>query len=134
MVDSLTLASTVIAGLAPFLTAAGTAAAKKAGESLYLALEKYFKKQSDSDGQKALDNARSDPEVYVSTLTKFLERRAKADEKFRQWLVEQLQSTAPKAIRASGESTVVSGNKNVVATGGSIAIGGDVSDSKIRVG
>jgi hypothetical protein len=123
--EPLTLAKAALAALGPYLTAAGTAAAQKAGEAIYRALEKRFGKRQDVDGQRVLDNARHDPEVYNTALLKFLERQAEADEEFRQWLTEQLQTTAPEAVKQN--IVDIDGNENVVAIDGSMAVGRDLS-------
>ena len=97
------IATTAVALLAPYLTKAGEAAAKKAGEAawkkveaLYQAIERKFVADKDDDAQKTLQHLEDQPkdDGCQAALASVLAAKAAADPEFAQDLARLVHGAA----------------------------------------
>jgi len=114
----------------------GPTALEKAKEMFGMALDKLRK---DPKGEVIAEGYESDPETYAKPMEKELAKAITADAEFAaalKKLMAEYEAEAKKYAEAHGTtytatagdgSTIVQGNDNVVATGGSFANKGDVS-------
>ena len=133
--DPVTIATAAVAFLSPYLLEGGKAAAKKAGESLWAALERRFKdKPVPETALKDLQADPKDPDNQAA-LRKELKKALTADADFMAAvtrLLEQAQSEAAAAgqhISLTGSGAIAVGNGAVAAGAGGVAVGGDVKGS-----
>lgn len=153
--DPISIATAVVAVLAPYLAEGGKAAAQKAGAALVAALERRFTAKPAL--REAVDDLRAtphDPDAQAA-LRQQLKKALAADPQLMAELAKWLEPAAPASYHAelrgsgaiaqgqgataAGAGAVVGGQINApVATGeGSIAASGDVviaKDSTVQVG
>ena len=130
--DPATIATTVVAFLAPYLAEGGRAVAKKAGEALVGALERRFKGQPVP--QTALDDFKADPQDgdNQGALRKELKKALAADDEFLAelaQLLEQAQAEAPAPTyhaEVHGSGAVAQGPGAAAAGAGGFVVSGDV--------
>ena len=133
--DPVTIATAAVAFLSPYLLEGGKAAAKKAGESLWAALERRFKDKPVPE--TALKDLQADPQDpdNQAALRKELKKALTTDADFMAAvtrLLEQAEAEAAAAgqqISLTGSGAIAVGNGAVAAGAGGVAVGGDVKGS-----
>lgn len=136
--DPVTIASAVVAFLAPYLAEGGKALAKKAGETLWNALERRLR---GTPAEKTLDGLRENPQDkrIQGALEWQLEEVLKADREFLAalaHLLEEAQKEAPAVYQATlqGSGAIAQGQGAVAAGERGVAIGGDAKGNIIITG
>ena len=130
--DPVTIATTTVAFLSPYLAEGAKAAAKKAGEALMAALERRFKEKPAA--QEALDDVKQNPqnEDFQAALRVQLQKALKANETFQAELaelLEQAQAETPATatqVTVNGSGAAVVGDGAAVAGERGVAVSGDV--------
>lgn len=135
--DPATIATTAVAFLSPYLVEGGKVVAKKAGESLWAALERRFKDKPVPE--TALKDLKADPQDpdNQAALRKELKKALTADADFLAAvgkLLEQAEAEAAAAgqqISLTGSGAIAVGDGAVAAGERGVAIGGDAHGSII---
>ena len=132
--DPITVATGVLTVLTPFLVEGGKAAARKAGEALWAALEKRFK--GNPAAETALVDLKATPEDAdnQAALRKEIRKLAEADAAFKAELEKLLAAAEAEApgsvhIEVRNGAVAVGAGAQAVGKGGVIvggSVGGDV--------
>ena len=130
--DPVSIATAVVAFLAPYLAEGGKAAAKKVGEKIVDALERHF--QGQVVPETALTDMKDEPQDpdNQASLRKEIKKALKRDADFQAeltGLLEEAQKAAPETYRAvvRGSGAIAQGAGAVASGAGGIAVGGNVS-------
>ncbi len=136
--DPATIASAVVAFLAPYLAEGGKAVAKKAGEALWNTIERRLR---GTPAEKTLEGLRANPQDkrIQGALEWQLEEVLKADREFLAelaHLLEEVQREAPAVYQATlqGSGAIAQGPGAVAAGERGVAIGGDATGNIIITG
>lgn len=137
--DPVSIATAVVAFLAPYLAEGGKAAARKIGEKMVDALERRF--QGKVVAETALKDMKEEPQDpdNQAALRKEIKRVLREDSSFQSELtslLKEAQETAPETYRAvvRGSGAVAQGEGAVAAGAGGVAVGGNVSGESIIAG
>ncbi len=120
--DPITVATGVLTVLTPFLVEGGKAAAKKAGEALWAALERRFK--GNPAAEEALVDVKAKPqdEDNQAVLRKEIRKLAEADAAFQAEL-EKLLAAAEAEAPGTVYSAILTGNGAIAQGPGATALG-----------
>jgi hypothetical protein len=135
--DPVTIATSVVAFLAPYLAEGGKAVAKKGGEALWAALQRRFKGKPAAE--EALRDVKAAPQHAdaQAALRLQLRKALSADPEFLAELAQLLEEAHAGAPAASyqaevrGSGAVAQGAGAVAAGAGGVAVGGDVKGTVI---
>ncbi len=130
--DPITVATGVLTVLTPFLVEGGKAAARKAGEALWAALEKRFK--GNPAAETALVDLKATPEDAdnQAALRKEIRKLAEADAAFKAELEKLLaaaEAEAPGTVYSAiltGGGAIAQGTGATALGAGAVQIGGSV--------
>jgi len=128
--DPIAIATGVLTVLTPFLMEGGKAAAKKAGEALWAALEKRFK--GNLVAEEALVDVKAKPqdEDNQAALRKQIRKLAEADAAFKaelERLLAAAEAEAPGSVRIEVRDGAAAVGDHATALGaGAVQIGGSV--------